>query len=343
MQSSKSYHLIVRFYNSWSCLGLSNNEKMSIEMMDIYFFYSILQENLSFSRIVMRLYGSKGGYSMPFKVIVDSASDIPLDRATAAGILTVPMAVNIEDKTFLEGVDLTTEDFYRQFESFQELPKTSQPNPSTLLEYYERTLSVGHEVVAIHLSSGLSSTVATARMLRDMTSAPERVHIVDSLGASFGYGLFALLAQQILEYEASWDEAEAKILEIRKNMRYVFTLDTLEYLVKGGRVSKTAGLIGGLLDVKPILHIQDGKIEPFAKVRSRRAAIRKLVDVIEQEIVHPEQQVLGISHSACYDEANILADEIRQRIIVKDIWISEIGCVVGSHTGPGTLALFFQS
>ena len=281
---------------------------------------------------------------MSFKVLVDSASDIPLDRAIAAGIDIVPMPVTIDGNTYLEGVNLKTNDFYAEFSRFKELPKTSQPNPKTLLEHYERVLSEGHEAVAIHLSSGLSSTFATAQIVRESTSAPERVHVIDSLGASFGYGLLALSAQQILASAASWKEAEAKILEIRANMRYVFTLDTLEYLVKGGRVSKTAGFIGGLLDVKPVLHITpDGKIEPYAKVRSRRAAIRKLVEVLEQEIDHPEQQVIGISHSSCYDEALILAAEIRQHVPVKDIWIGDIGCVVGSHTGPGTLALFYMS
>ncbi|KUO74426.1 MAG: EDD domain protein [Desulfosporosinus sp. BRH_c37] len=281
---------------------------------------------------------------MSFKIIVDSASDIPFDRASAAGIVTVPMPVNIEGMTFLEGVNLITKDFYANFENYKELPKTSQPNPTTLLEHYERTLSEGHEVVAIHLSSALSSTFATAQMMRNISSAPEQVHIIDSFGASFGYGLLALLAQQILTSAVSWDEAEDKILAIRKNMRYVFTLDTLEYLVKGGRVSKAVGLIGGLLDVKPILHITpDGRIEPFAKVRSRRAAIRKLVDILGHEIAHPEQQVIGISHSDCLEDALFLADQIRQIVTVKDIWISEIGCVVGSHTGPGTLALFYQA
>lgn len=280
---------------------------------------------------------------MSFKVLVDSASDIPLDKATSAGIIVVPMSVTIDGKTFLEGVDLQTKDFYAQFDSFEELPKTSQPNLKLLLEQYERILSEGHEVVAIHLSSGLSSTVSTAKMIREMTSAPERVRIIDSLGASFGYGLLALYAQKTLGSATSWQEAEEYILEYRKKMRYVFTLDTLDYLVKGGRVSKPVGFIGGLLDVKPVLHITpEGTIVPFAKVRSRRAAIRKLVDVMEEEIAHPEQQVIGISHSACFDEAQILVNEIRERINVRDIWISEIGCVVGSHTGPGTLSLFYQ-
>jgi len=254
------------------------------------------------------------------------------------------MLVNIESRTFSEGINLTTKDFYAQFKSFKELPKTSQPNPTNLLENYEKILSEGYDVVAIHLSSALSSTFATAQMLRNHTSAPARVHIIDSLGASFGYGLLALFAQEILSTGISWEEAEAKILAIRQNMRYVFTLDTLEYLVKGGRVSKTAGFIGGLLSVKPILHMtRDGRIEPFAKVRSRRIAILKLVSVMLDEIVHPEEQVLGISHSDCLEDAQFLAHEIRQVLTVKDIWISEIGCVVGSHTGPGTLALFYTS
>ena len=277
-------------------------------------------------------------------LVVDSASDIPLDRANAAGIVMVPMPVNIEGKTYLEGVNLTTKEFYAQFTSYKELPKTSQPNPATLLEEYEKILSEGNEVVAIHLSSALSSTFATAQLMRDNSSAPERVHIIDSLGASFGYGLLALRAQEILAKADSWHEAEAKILTIRQNMRYVITLDTLEYLVKGGRVSKSVGFIGGLLDVKPILHITpDGRLEPFAKVRSRRAAIRKLAEVMKNEITHPEQQVIGISHSDCLKDAHLLVDEIRQLLTVKDIWISEIGCVVGSHTGPGTLALFYQT
>jgi len=277
-----------------------------------------------------------------FKVIVDSSSDIPIDKATTAGIIVVPMPVTIDDKTYLEGVNLETKDFYAQFDSFKELPKTSQPNPNSLLEQYEKTLAEGHEVVAIHLSSGLSATFSTAQMIREMCSAPERVHIIDSLGASFGYGLLALFAKTALESATSWSEVKETILKYRNNMRYVFTLDTLDYLVKGGRISKPAGFIGGLLDVKPVLHFTpQGTIEPYAKVRTRRAAIRKLVNVMEQEIANPEQQVIGISHSACFKDAQILADEIKQRFKVKDIWISDIGCVVGSHTGPGTLALFY--
>lgn len=280
---------------------------------------------------------------MSFVVLVDSSSDIPFERSQEEGIVVVPMPVIIDGKSFLEGIEISPDEFYPQFASFSELPKTSQPNPGALKEAYEKILAQGHEVVAIHLSSGLSSTYSTALVVRDICSQPDKIHVIDSLGASFGYGLLGIFANRILREAQSWEEAEPQILEIRNQMRYIFTLDTLEYLVKGGRLSKTAGLIGGLLDVKPILHFtQDGRIEPYAKVRSRKAALRKLIDVMLEEIHNPENQVIGISHADCLEDAEYLALEIRNRIHVKDILVSKIGCVVGSHTGPGTLALFYQ-
>lgn len=279
---------------------------------------------------------------MSFVVVVDSSADIPLNVAREEGIVVIPMPVNINGKTFFEGVDVFPDEFYPQFKSFRELPKTSQPNPGTIKETYEKVIANGDEVVAIHLSSGLSSTYATTLMVRDMCSAPEKIHIIDSLGASWGYGLLALLVNRYLKTSPSWNEAEPRILQMRNQMRYTFTLDTLEYLVKGGRVSKTAGFIGGLLDVKPVLEVTpDGRLEPFAKVRSRKAALRKLIEVMIEEIDHPEEQIIGISHSYCLAEAQAFAEEIRKHVNVKDIMISDIGCVIGSHTGPGTMALFY--
>jgi len=280
---------------------------------------------------------------MGYKIVVDSSSDIPRDLASQLGIITVPMPVFINGQSFDEGVDIFPEQFYADFNSYQELPKTSQPNPSHLQEAYEKVLAAGDEVIAIHLSSGLSSTYQMAVMVRDMCSQPEKVHVIDSLGASLGFGLQAVLANAIIKEDNSEDVLK-RILDIRDKMRYIFTIDTLEYLVKGGRIGKTAGFVAGLLDVKPILHINpQGKIDVFRKVRSRKAALRKLIDIMEAEIIDPENQVLGISHSACLNDALGLAEDIRSRFRVKDLIISDIGCVIGSHVGPGTIALFYQS
>jgi len=281
---------------------------------------------------------------MAYKIVVDSSSDMPKDLSSKLGVITVPMPVYIDGNTYHEGVDIFPDRFYADIDSYNDLPKTSQPNPSTLKDTYEKILAEGFDVIAIHLSSGLSSTYQSALMVREMCSHPERIHIIDSLGASFGFGVQAVLASQIIQEEEEPAQIVKRITEHRDKMHYIFTLDTLEYLVKGGRVSKTAGFVGGLLDVKPILHInQEGKIDVFGKVRSRKGAIRKLVDIMEQEITQPETQVIGISHSACLNDAISLAEEIKERLKVKEILLSEIGCVVGSHVGPGTLALFYQS
>lgn len=278
---------------------------------------------------------------MSLVVLVDSSADIPRSLAEKAGIDVVPMPVTIDGKTFLEGIDLFPQDFYANFPSFIDLPKTSQPNPETLLEHYEKLLAQGHEVVAIHLSSQLSATWTTAQLVRDRCSSPDRVHVIDSRGASFGFGLLALMASEKIREFSSWQKAEPEILALRDKMRYIFTPNTLEYLVKGGRVSKTAGLVGNLLDLKPLLHLTaEGNIEAFAKVRSRRSALKRLVEVMADEI--QADPVIAISHSNSFDDAQLLAEEIKNCISVKEILFSDIGCVIGSHTGPGTLALFYQ-
>jgi DegV family protein with EDD domain len=280
---------------------------------------------------------------MAIKIVVDSSSDIPQELSSKLGIITVPMPVNISGNTYLEGVDIFPERFYADFPHYKELPKTSQPNPADLKEVYEQILADGFDVLAIHLSSGLSSTYQSAVMVREMCSTPARIHVLDSLGASFGFGLQAVLDSQILQGVEDTEEILKRVVAIRDKMRYIFTLDTLEYLVKGGRVSKTAGFVGGLLDVKPILHMTagEGKIEVFGKIRSRKGAIRKLVEIMAQEAKAPAEQVVGISHAACLEDARYLAAEIKNRLKVKDVIISDIGCVVGSHVGPGTLALFY--
>lgn len=281
---------------------------------------------------------------MAYRIVVDSSSDIPQDISSKLGIVTVPMPVYIDGITYHEGVDIFPERFYSDFEGYQDLPKTSQPSPNVLKDTYEKILAEGNDVIAIHLSSGLSSTYQSAKMIRELCSCPERIHIIDSLGASLGFGLQAIIAGRELSGQNATSEKVEQITAIRDKMRYIFTIDTLDYLVKGGRASKTAGFVAGLLDVKPILHINpEGKIDVFGKVRSRKAAIRKLIDIMEQDIVDPENQIIGISHSACLEEAKGLAEEIRGRMKVKDIIVGDIGCVIGSHVGPGTLALFFQA
>ena len=280
---------------------------------------------------------------LPVKIFVDSSSDLPRQLASELGIIIIPMPVYINNVTYYEGLDIFPDTFYADFKTYKELPKTSQPNPNDLQKIYEKILADGFDVIAIHLSSGLSSTYQTALLVKEQCSYPDRIHIIDSLGASLGFGLLAVYAHEIAKRYDDTAKIVEEIIKIRDRMRYIFTIDTLEYLVKGGRVSKTAGFVAGLLDVKPILHInREGRIEVFNKVRSRKAALRKLIEIVEQNIKDPAAQIIGISHAASLEEASILANEIQKRLGVPEIILSEIGCVIGSHVGPGTIAVFYQ-
>ncbi len=278
------------------------------------------------------------------KIVVDSSADIPRDVAEALGIGIIPMPVNIGDRSYLEGVDIHVETFYPSFKEFPELPKTSQPNLQDLVDFYRQASCTGNSVIAIHLSSGLSGTVQTANLAKEMLQDEAEIAVIDSLGASLGAGMLAIRAAELARDGVEFERIVQAIESDKSKMRYVFTLDTLEYLIKGGRVSKVSGMVGTLLDIKPLLHMTgDGKIEAYGKVRGRKAALRKLAEQLSTEIVDSKSQVIGVSHSMCYEDAQILADEIYGKVSVKDILFSNIGCTIGSHTGPGCVALFYRT
>ncbi|HEX3015594.1 MAG TPA: DegV family protein [Desulfobacteria bacterium] len=278
------------------------------------------------------------------KIVVDSSTDIPPDLVKALEIDVVPMTVTIDGKAYREGIELQIEDFYARFGGFSDLPKTSQPNLLDLVSYYRTAAEGGRAIVAIHLSSGLSGTYQAALLAKDMLAGEINIAAIDSRGASFGAGLLAIEAARLAQEGADLDQIVAATEQDRAKMRYIFTPDTLEYLIKGGRVSKLSGTIGSLLDIKPLLQITpDGKIASFGKVRGRKTALRKLAEVMATEISSPEGQTVGIAYSACRDDAELLAEEIRQRVMVKEIQFSKIGCTIGSHTGPGCVALFYRN
>lgn len=277
------------------------------------------------------------------KIVVDSSTDIPPNLIQELDIQVVPMPVTIEGTPFLEGVNLNIAEFYPNFKDYKELPKTSQPNLQDLVNHYRAAVKDGSPMLAIHLSSGLSGTYQTALLAKEMVGPEAQIKVIDSLGATLGSGMLAIRAAQLADQNLSLDELANAVEADKQHMRYIFTPDTLEYLIKGGRVSKVSGAVGTLLDIKPLLQVNaEGKLDSFGKVRGRKSALKKLADTLAEEITQPEQQVIGISHAMCLGDAEILAEEIRSRVSVKEIIIGEIGCTIGSHTGPGCIALFYR-
>lgn len=277
------------------------------------------------------------------KIVVDSSTDIPAALADELGITIIPMPVSIEGRSYLEGVDLTTETFYPLFKDLRELPKTSQPNLQDLVQTYRAVASDECSVIAIHLSSGLSGTFQTAVLAKEMVGGQLELAVVDSLGASFGAGLLAIRAAELARDGLGFSEIVNSVEDDKRRMRYVFTPGTLEFLIKGGRLGKIAGMVGSLLEIKPLFRLNaEGKIEAFGKVRGRRPALRKLAETMTAEISVPASQAIGIAHSMCPEDVSLLIEEIRERVSVKEILVSEIGCTIGSHTGPGCIALFYR-
>lgn len=276
------------------------------------------------------------------KIITDSAADLSLEVAEEYGITVVPLAVNINEKSYRDRFDLTPAEFYKMLAKDNALPTTSQVTPQAFYEIFQKLVDEGHEVLAIIFSSELSGTFQSSVIAKDMVKTG-RVEIFDTKGASVGHGLTVLEAARMAKEGKDLDIVLAKAKEMAGRMEHIFVVDSLDMLKKGGRISATQAFLGGMLNVKPVLQLKEGKIIPLDKVRGWKKALAKLINVMEERGRDFEQQVIGISHADYEEMAKDLAEQIKARFKVKDIFISEIGPVIGSHTGPGTIALFFQS
>jgi DegV family protein with EDD domain len=222
------------------------------------------------------------------------------------------------------------------------LPSTSQPAVEEFTRVYGEALKDGSEVIAIHMSSGLSGTYQGGLLARDMIANP-RLHVFDSLKASVGMGLMVVEAARMARRGESVPAILQRLRQMQDKIHCVFVVGNLECLIKGGRISKTKGLIADVLDIKPILHMNEsGHIVPYDKARGNRAAMKKLLGIMENEAYHLREQTVGICHGACPDIAGYLHDEIKARFACREIITGEIGPVIGSHVGQGTYSVFFE-
>lgn len=280
---------------------------------------------------------------MGVKIITDNCCDLPGDIIEHYNIKMVHMLVSFGAKVY-QPDELSTAEFYDMMVKSPELPTTSQPTMEELLATYEECLRDGSEVIAIHLSSGLTGTVQSAEMAREMVTGKERLTVIDSLKASTGQGLLVLKAARMAREGISREKIVREVFDLRERMKCVFTINTFEYLVKGGRVSRAKAFMGSVLDIKPLLWVNpEGYIEPLEKVRGRKGAIRRLIKIVEEMGGDIEGQTVGVSHSACLQDASAFRDIFINEFKVGEVIVNEIGPVIGSHVGPGTLAIFFAS
>ncbi len=282
-----------------------------------------------------------------YVIITDSTTDLPADLIKELDILVLPLSFTIDGNTYedySDGRDLPLKDFYNKVRAGK-MSVTSQINPEDFIKAFEPILKNGNDILYIAFSSGLSGTYQSANIAADKLKElyPERkIAIVDSLCASMGEGLFVYYAVMKKREGMNINELEKWLNDNKLKFCHWFTVDDLHHLRRGGRVSAATAILGSMLSIKPVLHVDDeGHLILMGKSRGRRKSLDCLVSKFEEIAIDPKNQIVFISHGDCEDDANYVANEIKKKFNVKNVIISMIGPVIGSHSGPGTIALFF--
>ena len=281
---------------------------------------------------------------MDFQIITDSCCDFPTPMYGQLGLTFVPLTVEFRGNTFDDKNDDTLKDMYQGLRA-GEVAKTSAVNPSRWSQAMEKALAAGKDVLVLAFSSGLSTTyqsaVIAAEELKD--EYPDRkIQVIDTLCASMGQGLLVWYACKKRDEGLSLDKVAQWVLDNRLHLCHWFTVDDLMYLKRGGRISAATALVGTMLQIKPLLHVDDeGHLINMTKTRGRKAAIDAMVKKAQELGAGYDNSTMFISQGDCLSDAEYLSRQLKEKCGVKDVVISYVGAVIGSHSGPGTLALFF--
>lgn len=278
---------------------------------------------------------------MGIKIFTDSICDVPYEYAERYGIRVMPLTVNFGDESFKDGVDLTLEEFLIKLQKSEVLPTTSQVPPAEFLEAYREEMALGNKVISIHGSSQLSGTYNSAVMAKEQIGEPN-LHIIDSMGVSLGAGMLAIKAARLAEEGLEAPEIVKQIEADKQKMKYMFILDTLKYLQKGGRLSLSASVLGSILNIKPILTVVHGKLELFEKSRGIKRAISSVLTTIKENGWSLDGKIVGINHIADLEHMRMLEEELLNEYNIKEIIRGEVGSVIATHGGPGAVAVHFE-
>ncbi len=281
-----------------------------------------------------------------YVIVTDSSADLSAQMAEKAGVQVLPLRFTVGGKTYYNWPDNREMDpkvFYRMLRE-GEVATTAAVNISQYLDMLEPILQSGTDVLVLSFSSGLSATYDSSRLAAEelREKYPQRkIFAVDTLCASLGQGLLVWHAAQLKDQGKSIEEVRDWVEENKLHLCHQFTVDDLHFLKRGGRISATTAVVGTMLKIKPVLHVDDGgKLVNIGKARGRRASLKALVDRMEETAIDPAGQTVFISHGDCMEDAEYVAGLVKERMGVQDVRINYVGPVIGAHSGPGTLALF---
>lgn len=275
-------------------------------------------------------------------IVTDSTCDMPLDWYAALGVAMVPLKIRFGDQEWLDWAELDPPSFYERLATARELPKTSQPSPAEFGIAYGLAAERGAtDIVSIHLSGALSGTVASARIAAD--SSPIPVHVVDTHKVSAAIALAVLEACRVRDSGGTGEECAAAAQTASDSMRLFFMLDTLDYLVKGGRAGKAQGLAAALLNIKPILEVDsEGIVAPYRRSRGEKQALAELIETVEDDARRLGHLNVAIVHANHPERAEEVAGAIRASGVPATIMLtSHVGAVIGTYAGPGAIGVAY--
>jgi DegV family protein with EDD domain len=268
-------------------------------------------------------------------IVTDSTSDIPPLLARARGVVIVPLTLNFEGRSMLDGVDIRPSEFYRKLPNATTHPTTSQPSAGQFAKTYSALLEDHAEIVSIHISEKLSGTYASAVQGAEMTDS-SRVKVIDSELVSMSLGLVTLAAAQLADQGADAAAVADKVTSMRDAVQTYFSVATLEFLRRGGRIGRASALVGSVLQVKPVLCIRDGLVTPLERVRTFDRALNRIVE-LAREVDRGSGITAIVGHADSEAGAERVARELEP--IAETLLIHPLGPVVGAHAGPGVVGL----
>jgi len=274
------------------------------------------------------------------RIVTDSTGYIPPELIRKYGIYVAPQTLIWGEETLRDGIDILPDAFYERLKTASVMPTTSQATVAEFVGVYEKAVAEGRPVLAILISSKLSGTISSAVQAKDLVPQAQ-VEIIDSNATSMAMGYQVLAAARAAEAGKSFADVVAVARDAVKKTGVVFVVDTLEFLHRGGRIGGAARLLGTALNLKPVLELVDGRIEPVEKIRTKTKAVARMLDMVEERVKGKSNLRLAAIQAGARDEAKAMLDEAIARLKPVEAMVVEASPVVGTHTGPGTVGLAY--
>lgn len=280
-------------------------------------------------------------------IITDTSCDLPGEMLSGYPVKVLPMPVSLKDDPDFDISGLTIDEFYKKMRNDGILPTTSQVTMASFIKCFDECLEKDISPLVLGLSSKLTGSFQSALVAKENLKdkwgdKADKIVALDTKSASLGLGLTVLKAAKMAKEGAYIEEIARDAENHFSHMEHIFTVDSLDHLKHGGRISAAQAFVGGLLQIKPLLYFVDGAIMPLEKVRGQKHIVKRMTEIMAERGKNLSGQIVGISHADNEELAIELENAIKSRFDVKDVLITKIGPVIGSHTGPGTIALFFQ-